>query len=132
MWIALTIVCLFGLVFILLTTFFLVRSVVLITRGNAVTGRVVDVLRVQDNDGGDTFLPIFEYEWEGRTYRKKAGFSSNPPRYRVGETVSLYVDAANPADAVPRRFMDLWFMPLLFGFLAGVMLVVALVVYFTT
>ena len=131
MLLAALIVALVGVVFILLTTFFGVRSLMLLQRGHPVEGQVVDLLRVSDSDGADTYLPIFAYPWQGQTLSKKAGFSSNPPRYKVGDRIQMLVDPANPQDAVPKRFMDLWFMPLFFGAMAGLMFVIAVVILVT-
>jgi hypothetical protein len=126
--IALCVLGFVSFIFIGIATFYGTRSWVLVRRGQSVAAQVVDLQSTYDSEGGTTYKPIFQYEWNGQTMTSGAAFSSNPPRYQVGEAVMLYVDPANPSDVAANRFLDLWLMPLIFGGVAGILVVVSVVI----
>lgn len=43
-----------------------------------------------------TYAPIYEYEYNGQTYRVESSTSSNPPRHHKGEHIELMIDPDNP------------------------------------
>ncbi len=66
-----------------------------------------------------THQAVFQAK-DGRTYQLFTKIRSNPPLLRVGESVSVYYDPANPAQGMIGGFLELWFPPLALGFLAGI------------
>jgi hypothetical protein len=66
-----------------------------------------------------THQAIFQAK-DGKTYQLYTKIRSNPPLLRVGESVSVYYDPANPVKGTIGGFLELWFPPLALGFLAGV------------
>jgi hypothetical protein len=99
-------------------------SYALMRTGATVLGTVIEN-RVVSGDDGDSYKPIVEYTVDGETYTFESLNSSDPPAYRVGETVSLRYDPAKPQVARINSLFDLWLMP---AILAPVALVLALVV----
>lgn len=53
---------------------------------------------------------------DGATYTATTKVKSNPPRFSNGDTVSIYYNPSNPADASFGTFMDLWLGSILLGF----------------
>jgi hypothetical protein len=78
-----------------------------------VPGVVVDYT-TSTSDGSTTYSPVYEYEFEGRTYRHETNVSTSG-RPTVGETETILVDPADPSEAMPDTFMDKWFLPVLLG-----------------
>ncbi|MDR0426101.1 MAG: DUF3592 domain-containing protein, partial [Clostridiales bacterium] len=55
-----------------------------------------------NDDGGYTtmYRAIFEYTYNGRTYRKSDSVSSSSPGSDVGEYKTVYVNPANPVEII--------------------------------
>src|SRR5207237_8562762 len=66
------------------TGLFLARAV----RG---PGVVVEMAR-NHSIHDDTYAPVVEFEHQGRTYRFKDSIGSDPPSYRIGQTVGVLYD----------------------------------------
>lgn len=52
----------------------------------------------------------------GKTYSVFTRVKSNPPRFQVGDRVSVYYNAENPEDALIGGFLELWLGTLALGF----------------
>ena len=44
------------------------------------------------------YTPVFEYDYNGKTYTFKSDLSTNPPRYSVGEKVQIMINPDNPSE----------------------------------
>jgi hypothetical protein len=127
--IALLVLGFIGFVFVGIGGLFGSTSWRLVQNGQQTTGVVVDQVSTYDSEGGTTYLPVFRYRWLGVQYVEGADFSSNPPRYEIGEEVTLWVNPDDPAEFVPDRFVDLWLMPLIFGGVGAILLVIAFFIF---
>lgn len=64
------------------------------------SGQVVDMLSERGSKGGLTFKPVVMYtDARGAQHRYIPSFSSNPPSYEAGETVTICYDPNNPDKA---------------------------------
>lgn len=45
-----------------------------------------------------TYAPVLEYSYNGKSYRWTSYVSTNPPRFEVGQKVSVKIDPDNPAE----------------------------------
>ena len=111
----------------ILGTGFLVASIAL--TGNTLlflrtsvtaTGTVVSNVRVEqrDSDGqvSINFAPEFTFAGaDGKAYTVTSATSSNPPEFAEGQAVRVLYDPMNPGTARIDSFLQLWFMPILFG-----------------
>jgi hypothetical protein len=88
-------------------------SLSLLLGSAAVEGTVV---RLDENIGGDerTWYPVVEYQVDGNKYCY-TGVGSNPPRYTAGQVVPVLYKVGRPDVARIDSFLDLWFVPLMFG-----------------
>lgn len=76
------------------------------------SGHVTDMVRSGD---GKTQAPVVDFQLKnGETHTYTSGMYSSPPAYKVGETVELWYNPADPDDVLLSG-MDRWFLPLLFG-----------------
>jgi len=88
-----------------------------------VLGKIVGFHKELD-DGGTSFSPIFEYEYEGTVYQKRHRFSSAKfdrnrsvvpsGKYNIGDEISVRVFTNRPEDAIINDRSNLN-MPLICG-----------------
>lgn len=62
-----------------------------------------------------TYAPVFEYEYQGTTYRYISPISSSPPDYERGETAALMIDPNYPNVAYVRDKTAMLFIIIVFG-----------------
>ncbi len=60
------------------------------------------------------------YLVDGVAWQVQARIRSNPPRFKVGDRVTVYHDRQDPSKALIGTFLELWFPSLALGFLAGI------------
>lgn len=94
-----------------------------------IQGKVIEVIKsVGVNNTGLTYTPIFEYQYNNKTYRVKHRISSPAPNctYKVNDIVELRVYEDKPDKAIANNKKNL-IMPLILGIsfiILGVMLLV--------
>ena len=88
--------------------------------GVAATGTVVENRAIDDADG-TTYKPVVEFEIDGQVYRFEGGNSSSPPAYRVGQSVRVLYDPADPSQAQINSIWERWLAPFLMGSAAVLM-----------
>lgn len=52
--------------------------------------------RIGGRNGDTVYYPVFSYEYQGRTYKKKSSSGSYPARYKVGDRVTVHIDPDDP------------------------------------
>ena len=77
------------------------------TNGESTEGYVS---RLEPRDGG-TFRAVITFEVDGQTYTFNDDTSSNPPRFDLGETVTVRYDRSNPNLAQIDSQFPLWLFP---------------------
>lgn len=72
-------------------------------------GVVVDLEYRRDDDGSGTYAPVVEFrDEENSPHRHHSTYSSNPPAYDRGETVSIIYTPGNPERALIDDFWGRW------------------------
>ena len=46
----------------------------------------------------DTYTPVFLYEVDGQTYKMRSSYSTNPPKYKLNEKVTLNYNPDDPEE----------------------------------
>jgi hypothetical protein len=77
------------------------------TNGEVTEGYVSEL---ELRDGG-TYKAIFKFEVNGETYSFKDDTSARPPKYEVGETVTIRYDRSNPNLARVDSAFPVWLFP---------------------
>lgn len=49
-----------------------------------------------EGDSGETYAPLFSYSYGGTNFRSADNVYTNPPSYKKGETVQIFIDPDNP------------------------------------
>jgi hypothetical protein len=91
-----------------------VESWRLLRDGVTVPGDVIEVHRIDDNDGV-SWKAEFCYTVNGTRYCALDSLAISPPRFQVGDRVELLVDPANPTSAQLNNWFSLWLTPLILG-----------------
>ncbi|MBT1166882.1 DUF3592 domain-containing protein [Bifidobacterium simiarum] len=62
-----------------------------------VTQMILNPADPDEEDSSDTWTPVFRYGVDGRSYEQRASVASSPPRYEVGQAVTVRYDPADPS-----------------------------------
>ena len=84
------------------------------------TGTVVSLAPKQGGNGV-TFAPVFTFAAAGRSYMVTADVASNPPAFRVGQSVPVLYQTADPGHAKIASFGQLWLVAVIFGVMGAFM-----------
>jgi hypothetical protein len=82
----------------------------LITRGQRIEGKVVELAYRRRG-----YAPVYEYELNGRVYKYHSNTSTSPPSVKVGDTVMLWVDPADPERILVDTFVERYLLILILG-----------------
>ncbi|KAB7788490.1 DUF3592 domain-containing protein [Bifidobacterium cebidarum] len=61
-----------------------------------VTQLILNPADESDDDSSDTWTPVFRYIVNGQSYEKRSSISTSPPRYKVGQAITILYDPADP------------------------------------
>jgi len=107
---------LFGGLMAIIGIFLYSRTRRFIAKGQEVKGRVIEMVYSSDSDGGGGYSPVYQFKTlEGQDIEIQDSLSSNPPRFQVGQEIQVLYDPENPRKARIKKWLDLYFMPVLFG-----------------
>jgi hypothetical protein len=99
--------------FALHTSMFLHQSV-------SATGTVVRLAPQRANNQVN-FAPVFSFLAAGTSYTVTADVASNPPAFRVGQSVPVLYQTTAPSHAKIASFGQLWLLAVIFGFVGAFM-----------
>lgn len=77
------------------------------SNGDTTEGHVVGL----DHFDEGTYSAVVEFEVNGQTYTFEDDTASNPPKYEIGETVTVRYDRTNPNLAQIDSALPLWLFP---------------------
>jgi Protein of unknown function (DUF3592) len=99
-----------------------VSAVRFVSSAERVDGEVIDMAQSPSVSRGptgvrssDAWHPIVTFRADGRSHTFRSNAGSNPPQYRIGETVQVAYTPGNPDDARLSSFEALYLVPLIFG-----------------
>jgi Protein of unknown function (DUF3592) len=92
-----------------------------IAAGTRADGIVIDLIVERDSDGDDMSYPRVRFMTAaGESVEFTGSVGSRPAAFDIGEAVAVLYDPAKPRDARIDSFFQLWFGPLVLGFLGVV------------
>ena len=108
---------LFGMLFFAIGSGMTLRQRTLESQGIEVPGVVVDLQENYDSDGS-TYTPVVQFIAKGgQSIEFVSSYSSSPPAYDVGESVTVVYPPDNPSDAIIKG--DGQFLHIIFMLLGG-------------
>lgn len=82
--------------------------------GETTAGTVVELEESHMPEGGCcVYSPIIEFQVNGQRYTFDGDVATDPPTYKVGETVQVLYDPADPNTAQINKLSERWLTPLL-------------------
>jgi len=106
-----------GFVLTALAVFFLVRTRSFISTSQQAQGTITQMVYGSDSEGGG-YTPVFRFRTlEGQEVEVSGNIRTNPPQFKVGETIEVLYDPQNPGKARIKKGFNLYFVPALLGFL---------------
>lgn len=116
-------VLVFGCVAVILiglALFFLFRTRSFIGKARETKGTITDMVYSSDSEGGG-YTPVFRFRTlEGQEIEIRGSLRTNPPQFKVGQTIDVLYEPENPSGARIKKWLNLYFVPLLLGFLGVV------------
>lgn len=104
-----------GLLLAAIGAFIFFRTRAFISRSQEVKGTIVRMVYSSSSDGGG-YSPVFRFNTiEGRSVEVADKLASNPPQFKEGEVVDVLYDPQDPSHARIKKWMNLYFAPLLLG-----------------
>lgn len=109
-----------SLVVAAITAWFVQDTRAFLARAVRTEGTVVRLVALSDGNGrGLTYAPVFQVNGAGdRGVEVSSNASANPPAWRIGQTVALLQDPAEPTRVQPEGWRSAWQFPMIFGGLA--------------
>lgn len=94
----------------------LIRTRIFIGKAQEVKGTVIQMVYSRSSNGGGGYSPVYQFTTiEGQTIVVADNLSSNPPMFKEGQVIDVLYDPENPQKARIKRWMSLYFVPLLLG-----------------
>lgn len=108
-----------GLIIASVGAYFFRSTQDLLKNGLRSTGKVVELRKTR------SYKPVVEFETaDNRTIIAVCKVGSTPPRYKVGDSVTVLYRAASPQDISLDEPFQLWFLSWLLGGLGSLFLIV--------
>jgi hypothetical protein len=125
---AVPILLILGLGAVFLAHHFYQKTAAFLEKAQPTAGVVVDLKENEPSDSSDssTYAAVVEYaDHQGRKHQFKDSFSSNPPTYHRGQTVSILFNPDNPGEAQMDRGRLNYLVTYIFGCMAALLLLAA-------
>jgi hypothetical protein len=102
-----------GVLLIVIAVILFIRTVIFLLSSKKVQGTIVRMAQYTDSSGS-RYDPVFQFKTaDGRTLEVEDSTGSNPPQFRVGQSVKIAYDPKNPSRAHINKQTNLFFAPLL-------------------
>ncbi len=110
--------CFVGFLLPALALFFWLRTRAFLGTAEKAQGTVIRMVYTRDSDGGGGYSPVYSFRTiSGQTIEIHDNMSSNPPQFKEGQIIDVLYDPQNPNKARINKWFNLYFVPLLLGFL---------------
>lgn len=107
-----------GFILTALAVFFLVRTRSFMENAQQAEGTVVNMVYSHSSEGGGGYSAVYRFRTiTGQEVEVRDNLSSNPPQFKVGQTIDVLYDSENPQNARIKKWFNLYFLPMLLGFL---------------
>ncbi len=99
-----------------IAVFSLIRTRIFIRKAQEVKGTIIQMVYSRSSEGGGSYSPVYQFNTiEGQTIVVADSLSSNPPMFKEGQVIDVLYDPENPQKARIKKWMSLYFVPLLLG-----------------
>jgi len=107
-----------GFILAALAVFFWLRTRSFLETAQKAQGTVIRLVYSSDSDGGGGYSPVYTFRTiSGQVIEVTDKMSSNPPQFKEGQIIDVLYDPEDPSRARINKWFNLYFVPLLLGFL---------------
>jgi hypothetical protein len=106
-----------GFLLMALALIFLVRTRIFISNSQQAQATITQMVYSSDSEGGG-YTPVFRFRTlQGQEVEVSGSLRTNPPQFKVGQTIDVLYDPDKPQKARIKKWFNLYFVPALLGFL---------------
>jgi hypothetical protein len=116
-----------GIMFVLVACGLAVRDLVRTVGAESATGEVIALNPERGSNGGTLYRPTVRFTTDSGPVTFTGWVASEPPAYTVGEQVHVFYDRAQPSTAIIDSFVERMLLPVVFGGIGIVGVVVGMV-----
>lgn len=107
-----------GFILTALAIFFWFRTRTFLETAQKAQGTVIRMVYSYDSDGGGGYSPVYTFRTiGGQVIEVTDNISTNPPQFKEGQIIDVLYDPDNPGRARINKSFNLYFVPILLGFL---------------
>ena len=107
-----------GFLLTALALFFWFRTRAFLENAQKAQGTVIRMVYSSDSEGGGGYSPVYTFRTiSGQVIEVTDRMSSNPPQFKEGQIIDVLYDTDNPNKARINKWFNLYFVPMLLGFL---------------
>ena len=107
-----------GFILAALAVFFWLRTHAFLGTAQKARGTVIRLVYSYSPEGGGGYSPVYTFRtMSGQVVEVTDSLSSNPPQFKEGQIINVLYDPENPNRARINKWFNLYFVPLLLGFL---------------
>lgn len=119
-----------GFILAALAVIFWLRTQAFLGNAQKAQGTVIRLVYSSDSEGGGGYSPVYTFRtMSGQVVEVTDRMSSNPPQFKEGQIIDVLYDPDNPNRARINKWFNLYFVPLLLGFLGLVFGGIGIAVY---
>ena len=119
-----------GFILAALALFFWLRTRAFLGTAQKAQGTVIRMVYSRDSDGGGGYAPVYTFRtMSGQVIEVADNISTNPPQFKEGQIIDVLYDPENPNKARINKWFNLYFVPMLLGFLGLVFGGIGVAVY---
>ena len=115
-----------GVMFVLVACGLAVRDLVRTVGADSATGEVI-ALTAESGPNGTMYRPTVRFTTDNGPVTFTGFVASDPPAYSVGQQVHVFYDRAQPSAAIIDSFVERMLLPVVFGGIGIVGVVVAMI-----
>lgn len=105
-----------GLISMAVALGFFIHSQNFVRNATQTTGTVIEMVERSSSEGNSTYAPVFTFtNSAGAAFTIHSRSASYPPKYRVGQSIPILYDPADPETAKTKDIFSLWGISLVCG-----------------
>ena len=106
---------LIGLVMLCVSVALAASTASFLASATRIDGTVVALTEGTSSDSSTSWYPTVEFAVDGKRYSFQSSTGSDPPSYKIGESVPVAYDADDPSNARIASFWSAYLVPLIVG-----------------
>ena len=108
-----------------------IHKALFLKHSSVAQGEVIASIARTDSEGTVNYCPQFNFVTaDGRSYTVASSTCTNPASFAEHERVKVVFNPSNPKGAEIDSFLQIWFVPLVLGFIALAWLLFAAILFF--